>query len=170
MYGAQSQYPPFGANQPPVRYAGWWRRVGATLIDWLIFWLFWLPGYIALFVGPTRIDVCDNFSGEASLCDVPTGGTVLVALLLMFVGFVVYVVIYARMLGHGATFGRKAAGYRVLDERTMEPIGTGRAVGRFFATYLSAMPFYLGFLWPLWDSENRTFHDMIVRTRAVRTP
>ena len=37
-----------------------------------------------------------------------------------------------------------------------------------FAKILSALPCYLGFLWPLWDSENRSFHDMIVRTRAVR--
>ena len=72
------------------------------------------------------------------------------------------------MLGKGATWGRKATGYRVLDERTMQPIGTGRAVGRYFAVILSYLPCYLGLLWPLWDSENRTFHDMIVRTRAVR--
>lgn len=60
-------------------------------------------------------------------------------------------------------------GYRIVDERTGDVIGTGRAVGRYFARILSALPCYLGFLWPLWDSENRTFHDMIVRTRAVRT-
>ena len=72
------------------------------------------------------------------------------------------------MLGRGATWGRKAAGYRILDERTLQPIGTGRAIGRYFAAILSALPCYLGFLWPLWDSEKRTFQDMIVKTRAIK--
>ncbi|HEY5663310.1 MAG TPA: RDD family protein [Ilumatobacter sp.] len=130
-------------------YAGWWRRVGAAIIDALIAWVFLLPGTIVA-------------GGDSD------AGTSL-GPLLTIAGFVAYVVIYCRMLGRGATWGRQAAGYRIVDERTGQPIGTGRAVGRYFASILSGLPCYLGFLWPLWDSENRTFHDMIVRTRAVRS-
>jgi uncharacterized RDD family membrane protein YckC len=148
------------------RYAGWWRRVGASLLDSLIWFGFLMPGFIALGAGPSEVEPC-TVDGESGLCEVPTAGTAAVAVLL-FLGFgIPYLVIYCRMLGKGATWGRRAAGYRVLDERTMQPIGTGRAVGRFFATYVSALPCYLGLLWPLWDSEHRTFHDMIVRTRAI---
>lgn len=145
---------------PIVHYAGWWRRVGASLIDAIIGWVFILPGAAVLFFGPTEV----NGSTEE-----PTGTTAGIAVLLYAIGGIAYFVIYCRMLGKGATWGRRAAGYSVLDERTLQPIGTWRAVGRYFATILSALPCYLGFLWPLWDSENRTFHDMIVRTRAIRT-
>jgi uncharacterized RDD family membrane protein YckC len=107
---------------------------------------------------------------EVGLCNVPTGGTVMIAVLLYLVGFVAYLVLYCRRVGsRGQSWGMSAAGYKIVDERTGASIGTGRAVGRFFARILSGMPCYLGYLWPLWDSENRTFHDMIVRTRAVRT-
>lgn len=153
---------------PVANYAGWWRRVGAWIIDGIIGWVFILPGAAVLFAGPREINFrSDGFDG-AGFYEEPTSTTLTIAILLYLVGFVVYLVIYCRMLGKGATWGRKAAGYRVLDERTMQPIGTGRAVGRYFATILSAMPCYLGLLWPLWDRENRTFHDMIVRTRAIR--
>lgn len=130
--------------------------------------LFVIPAIVALIAGPTRVGTCTDLEGFERACNVPTGGSILLFVGLLVVGIIGYLVIYIRMLGRGATWGRKATGYRVLDERTMQPIGTGRAIGRYFAVILSAMPCYLGYLWPLWDSENRTFHDMIVRTRAVR--
>jgi uncharacterized RDD family membrane protein YckC len=157
-------YPP----TPSMQYAGWWRRVGAAILDGLIGWLFALPGFVVFLTGPKKRSICTDFTGIQRTCDVATGGTIALGLLLYLGALVAYLVIYCRMLGRGATWGRKAAGYRIVDERTGQPIGTGRAVGRYFATVLSALPCYLGFLWPLWDSENRTFHDMIVRTRAVR--
>jgi uncharacterized RDD family membrane protein YckC len=163
-YGGVPQY---GA-QPAMHYAGWWQRVGATVIDSIIGLVFALPGIITLFAGPTEIDTC-TVNGEFGLCEVPTGGTIGVAMLLYAIAAIVYLVIYCRRVGQkGQSWGMGAAGYKIVDERTGDHIGTGRAVGRFFARYLSALPCYLGFLWPLWDSENRTFHDMIVRTRAVR--
>ena len=152
-----------------MRYAGWWRRVSAAFLDALLSVPFIVPGVVALFVGPTERTSCTDFDGVVSACDVPTGGTIAVASVLYLAGLLVYFVIYIRLLGKGATWGRGALGYRVLDEQTMQPIGTGRAIGRYFAAILSAIPCYLGYLWPLWDSENRTFQDMIVRTRAVRT-
>ena len=121
--------------------------MGATLIDVLILWVFLLPSVV---VSSSR--------GMPSL-----------SALLYVAGFVVFVTLYCRRVGSlGQSWGMSATGYKIVDERTGAVIGTGRAVGRYFARILSAMPCYLGFLWPLWDSENRTFHDMIVRTRAVR--
>lgn len=155
----------FAATTP--QYAGWWRRVGATVIDGLIAWVFSIPGIVALFAGPKEINFRADGPQGAGLYEEPTAGTITVAVLLYLVGFIAYLVIYCRMLGKGATWGRKATGYRILDAQTMQPIGTGRAVGRYFAALLSALPCYLGYLWPLWDAEKRTFHDMIVKTRAV---
>lgn len=157
-----------GAPAAAVTYAGWWRRVGAAVLDGLIGWVFIIPGAVVLFAGPTEVNFREDGFEGSGFYEEPTGATLAIAVLLYAIGGIAYLVIYCRMLGKGATWGRKAAGYRVLDARTLQPIGTGRAVGRYFAAILSALPCYLGFLWPLWDAENRTFHDMLVGTRAVR--
>jgi uncharacterized RDD family membrane protein YckC len=152
---------------PAMRYAGWGRRVGAVVIDGLLSIVFVIPAIVALAVGPTEIDTC-TIDGERRLCEVPTGGTIGFGVLLYVVGIAVFIALYCRRVGRsGQSWGMGAAGYKIVDERTGNVIGTGRAVGRYFARILSALPCYLGFLWPLWDGENRTFHDMIVRTRAV---
>ncbi len=119
-----------------VRHAGWWRRVSAAFFDVLLGLPFIVPGVVALFIGPTERTSCTGFDGVVAACDVPTGGTIAVASVLSVAGLLVYFVIYVRLLGRGATWGRGALGYRVLDERTLQPIGTGRAIGRNFAAIL----------------------------------
>lgn len=168
MYGGATGYsqPGYAYGARP-RYAGWWRRVGAALLDSLVGLLFLLPGLIAAAAGPKTTESC-MVDGEPAFCEVPTDSALWVTIILYVIGGVAWFVIYVRMLGRGATWGRKAAGYRILDATTHQPIGTGRAIGRYFAAILSYLPCYLGFLWPLWDSENRTFHDMIVNTRAIK--
>lgn len=158
--------PPMFQPQGVRNYAGWWRRVLAAIVDGIVSWLFLIPAVVVMLTGPTTIEFRDGSEGPG-LYEVPTNGTIGWAFLVGAIGWLAFFVMYVRMLGKGASLGKKAAGYRVLDERTHEPIGTARAVGRYFATILSALPLYLGFLWPLWDDENRTFHDMIVGTRAI---
>ena len=136
-------------------------------MDGLVGLLFLLPGIIAAAAGPKTTERC-TVNGQRGFCEVPTDATLAVTIILYVIGGVVWFVLYVRMLGRGATWGRKAAGYRILDADTHQPIGSGRAIGRYFASILSYLPCYLGFLWPLWDAENRTFHDMIVKTRAIR--
>jgi len=148
-------------------YAGWWQRVGAVVIDGLILILFFMPALVALVLGPSETDPC-RVNDEITSCTVPTSGTIGAAAVLCVAGLIAHLVVYCRRVGtKGQSWGMGAAGYGIVDERTGDVIGTGRAVGRYFARILSALPCSLGFLWPLWDSENRTFHDMIVRTRAV---
>ena len=138
------------------------------VIDGLILILFFLPATVTLVLGPSETDVC-RVNDEFTSCTVPTSGTIGFAALLCVAGLIVHLVMYCRGVGgRGQSWGMGAAGYGIADQEGGAPIGFERAVGRYFARILSAMPFYLGFLWPLWDSENRTFHDMIVRTRAVR--
>jgi len=47
-------------------------------------------------------------------------------------------------------------------------VGLGRAVIRFVGYLLSALPFYLGFLWIL-GPERRGFHDRLAGTEVVYT-
>ena len=47
-------------------------------------------------------------------------------------------------------------------------IGGGLTFARQLVHVLDALPCGLGYLWPLWDRENRTFADMIMSTRVFK--
>ena len=67
----------------------------------------------------------------------------------------------------GQTVGKRLMGIRVYDFRQGGPIGTGRAIGRYFAKILSALPCLLGYFWMLWDGEKQTWHDKLVGSVVV---
>jgi uncharacterized RDD family membrane protein YckC len=67
----------------------------------------------------------------------------------------------------GQSYGKKIAGTRLILETTGAPPGGGLGVGRYFVHILDAIPCYVGFLWPLWDSKRQTFADKILKTVVV---
>ncbi len=67
----------------------------------------------------------------------------------------------------GQTVGKHVMGIRVYDLRQGGPIGTGRAIGRYFARIVSAIPCLLGYFWMLWDTEKQTWHDKLVGSVVV---
>lgn len=160
-------YPPAG-YRPTVAYANFWSRFLAFLLDNLIGLLFSVPGLVALFAGPKGDVRTCRINGELRLCRYPSAGTIAVSVVLTSIGVIVFIYLYCKMMGStGQTWGRKALNIRVLDQQTGQPIGMGRAVGRFFARFLSSFVCYLGFLWMLWDPAKQTWHDKIVGTVVV---
>jgi uncharacterized RDD family membrane protein YckC len=139
--------------------------------------LFALPAYIALLTGPTEIESCSvdssgsiDFDGtvQNGLCEVPTGGTIAAAVVLGVLGFVGVLVYWAKLEGgSGQSLGKRALGIRTVDVATGQPTGAGRAVGRYFARILSAIPCYLGYLWAAWDPRKQAWHDKIVNSLVV---
>jgi len=157
--------------------AGFWSRFAALLIDGVIVGLFTIPAWIVINAGPTRTTRCTvedgsvtGFGDGNSLCEVPTGGTIAIAVVLWIAAFVAGVIYYAKLEGgpSGQTVGKKALGIRVVDAATGGPIGTGRGVGRYFARILSALVCYLGYLWMLWDPEKQCWHDKLVNDYVVK--
>ena len=67
----------------------------------------------------------------------------------------------------GQTVGKRMLGIRVYDLRQGGPIGTSRAIGRYFARIVSAIPCLLGYFWMLWDTEKQTWHDKLVGSVVV---
>jgi uncharacterized RDD family membrane protein YckC len=150
--------------------ASFGQRLGGYLIDGLITAAMGIPAWIALAAGPTKIEPCSGSTfADGSLCEVPTGGTIAIFLLLLLAAFVGAVAYWGIMVGKGQTVGMKALSIRVADINTGRPIGTGRGIGRFFAMYLSGFACYLGYLWMLWDDRSQTWHDKIVSTVVVDT-
>lgn len=150
------------------RFAGFWSRFGAVLLDTLILSPFGILARIVLTNGKKEIRVC---SFNANLyCKVPTSSTRSLYWLIVLAGFVAAILYYGLMEGRtGQTIGKRALGIKVLDTSTGTPIGVGRAIGRHFAKILSAIPCLLGYLWMLWDPNKQTWHDKIVRSYVVTT-
>ena len=67
----------------------------------------------------------------------------------------------------GSTLGKTVLKFRVVDERTGQPIGFGRSVLRQFAHVVDAIICYVGFLFPLWDASRQTIADKMMKTVCV---
>lgn len=66
----------------------------------------------------------------------------------------------------GQTPGKMAAGIKVVNAVTGEPVGVGRALGRAAAEYLSAVTLGLGYLVAAF-SDKRALHDYAAGTRVI---
>ncbi|MDH3682518.1 MAG: RDD family protein, partial [Acidimicrobiia bacterium] len=128
---------------------------------------------IGALLSVTEEQLCTtSTTGLDSTCSVPTGATVALWLLLVFIGFVGYLaiifLIYIRPVAKtGQSIGRRLVGIRVVDQDTGHLISMGRAFGRYiFASFISGF-FYIGYLWMLWDDNAQTLHDKVVRSVVV---
>lgn len=147
-------------------FGGFWARFAATLIDTLILSPFGIVGRIVLATGPKRIRAC---SGDPTqLCRVPAGSTWALWALISIAGLAAATLYYGMLEGRtGQTVGKRALGLKVVDTHTGAPIGVGRAIGRYFAKIISAIPCFLGYFWMLWDPNKQTWHDKIVGSYVI---
>ncbi|MCW5744806.1 MAG: RDD family protein [Alphaproteobacteria bacterium] len=68
----------------------------------------------------------------------------------------------------GATLGKRALGLRVLRGDGVR-LSFGRATGRFFAKFLSAVILLIGYIMAAFTERKRALHDMIADTVVIRT-
>lgn len=96
-------------------------------------------------------------------------GSLLIGLALLAIGLLAVAALYLHALATtGQTWGRKLVGVKVIDERTGEPPGWGKAIGRSaFAWFISGQILYIGYLWMLWDDRKQTLHDKVSGTHVV---
>jgi uncharacterized RDD family membrane protein YckC len=159
----------------PGTPAGFWRRLGGTLLDGLLYGLLWVPFAIVGFVLiiAVGLDDCttDPFTDDL-VCDGRENvGAIIGGSLVLLVGWLLVVYLYLRALAkRGQTWGRKLVGVRVVDAMTGGAPGWGKAIGRtLFASFVSANICYLGYLWMLWDSKRQTWHDKVAGTYVIET-
>ena len=156
------------AGRPAL--AGWWRRVGAQLIDGLII----MAGAAILLVAITAPFSIGFFAGDEVGTVAIIVGAVLALLCAALVALLYAPALMART--NGKTLGRMATGIRVIraDGR---PITFGFAMLREVAVktllvgavsgVTGGIGYLLDVLWPLWDEENRALHDFVVNTRTI---
>lgn len=137
-----------------VEYAGFWLRVGATLIDAVLIVAITLPLLWAVY-GGAYFD--DNKSGWVQ-------GPV--DFLLSYVLPAVATIVFWRKWQ--ATPGKMAVSARIVDAKTGATPSVGQSIGRYFAYILSSIPLGLGFLWVAFDRRKQAWHDKLAGTVVIR--
>jgi uncharacterized RDD family membrane protein YckC len=150
------------AAMPPAEvadhaYASWLSRVGAYLLDVLILVLPFIVFFAIVFAADP---------GDTSAAWIALGLVYIASFVLPFVYFTV-------LHGNerGQTYGKRAAGIRVVDEQTGGSIGYGRAFGRYGIIVLLGLlilPLLLDYLSPLWDAKHQAWHDKAVHSVVVK--
>ena len=140
-----------------VQYGGFWWRVLAYFIDYII--LNVALSLIGMMLG-IGIGMQTMMMGGTS--DFATGAS---ALLGGLVGFVISWLYFAVMESSTkqASVGKMAVGLVVTDERGNR-ISFARATGRYFAKILSAMILLIGFIMVAFTQRKQGLHDMIAST------
>lgn len=138
-----------------LEYAGFWIRVGATLIDTVLVLCVTLPILIAIY-GWSYFDASK------------TGFTAGVAdFLLSWVAPAVAVVAF--WLYRQATPGKMALSLRVVDAKTGNALTVGQSIGRYLGYFVSTIPLGLGLIWVAFDPKKQGWHDRLAGTVVVRS-
>ncbi|MCW2755196.1 MAG: hypothetical protein JWQ32_2607 [Marmoricola sp.] len=135
-------------------YARWEWRVAASVIDAALL----LPWLVLVRTGEQTIT-----PGS------PTGGPGRVLVYVGSAGFLAFLMWNSVIRqGHqGASLGKSWVGLRVIEEESGHEMGVPRSFARTLLHIVNAIPFALGYLWPLWDKKSQTFSDKITHTVVV---
>lgn len=143
-----------------IEYGGFWRRVAASLIDGVVFFV------LVLLVGGaigTGIGLALAGQGVDAERIAEVAGTV--AQPIATIGAWLYEALFT-CSSWQATPGKKLMGIFVtgLDG---ERIGFGRATGRYFAKTLSALTLGIGYLMVAFTERRRGLHDFLAGTLVI---
>ena len=160
IYSAPPPPAPPPRALPKNAYISWSRRLFAFLIDWAPISIgFYIP-YVA--GGFESAEHCTEY------CDEPTDAWVAAMLIATLLCAVYFFWNFCYRQGKtGQSIGKSAMHFVVINETTWQPIGFWRSLLRQIAHYVDQLICYIGYLWPLWDSQRQTIADKIMSTVCV---
>jgi uncharacterized RDD family membrane protein YckC len=147
-------------SAPVYAYAGFWRRVAAYLIDFVLITigLFVIFLVIGIFIGIALLSTGQDNTTNAGL----TLAVYLIAIVLNWVYFA-----GLESSSWQATVGKRAMNLLVTDVYGRR-ISFGRATGRYFAKILSGFTLLIGYLMIAFTPRKQGLHDMVAGTLVVR--
>jgi uncharacterized RDD family membrane protein YckC len=145
-------YPPppaaAGPALPKEAYTPWLTRVIAWLIDFVPVFILEGIGY-GLLLGTTGASTL----GQASF----------IITWLLSIAYLVWNYGY-RQGTTGSSIGKSIMKFKVVSEKTGQPIGFGLSIVRQLAHIIDGAICYIGYLFPLWDAKRQTIADKIMTT------
>lgn len=143
-----------------TRYAGFWRRLAAFIIDMVTLSLLLTPMMPLLGLSDRSLQSVVQ-TGEIEL---PGLREILLNLVVLAAAILLTVFLWVKFKG---TPGKLMLGCRIVDARSGAALSPSQAAVRNFAYIASALPFGLGFLWIAWDKRKQGFHDKIAKTVVI---
>jgi hypothetical protein len=163
-----------GPALPQDAYTPWFTRVLAYLIDYIPYAIILGIGW-GLLLG-TRETACVTDTSEYDLgefCD--TGASTIGQLSIALAGIVAFVYLVWN-LGYrqgttGSSIGKGIMKFKIVSEKTGQPIGFGMSVVRellyLVAAGICGILWIVAVLFPLWDQKRQTLVDKIISTIAL---
>lgn len=140
-----------------TRYAGFWIRCLAAIIDSILLALVIAPVMVAVY-GPEQLQAM-AYTGHG-------GG-----LVAFFFNYLVpALVIIAFWIYRSATPGKMLLKLEIVDAKTGAKPTTGQFIGRYLGYYVSIIPVFLGIIWVAFDRRKQGFHDKLAGTVVIRKP
>ncbi|MDI9526117.1 MAG: RDD family protein [Pseudomonadota bacterium] len=137
-----------------LEYAGFWVRVGATLIDSILIMLITLPILISIYGWDYLLmEETGLIAGPADF---------LITWVLPAVAIIVF------WITKQATPGKMAISAKIVDASSGMAPSTGQCIGRYLAYFISMFPLCLGILWVAFDRKKQGWHDKLAGTVVVR--
>ena len=135
-----------------VEYAGFWIRVGATVIDVII--LLIVTGIpLTIIYGSDYWTSEEDFHGAWDA----------------FISYIFPVVatiwLWLKFFG---TPGKILLKLKIVDANSFGKISIGQAIGRYLGYIVSAIPLLLGYFWVGFNPKKQSWHDMMAKTVVIR--
>jgi uncharacterized RDD family membrane protein YckC len=162
--------PPPGTALPKEAYTPWITRVLGYLIDIV-------PAAVVIGIGAgiafgTADNECVSNGGEYDY------GVYCTSNMTAF-GMIIYILAYVLVFAYGIwnwgyrqgttgqSIGKSVMKFKVISEKTGQPIGFGLSIVRQIAHAVDSIVCYIGWLFPLWDAKRQTLADKIMTTICV---
>jgi uncharacterized RDD family membrane protein YckC len=163
-------YPPppaLGTGLPKEAYTPWLTRVWAFLIDSIPIFIVYGIGWLLL-IG-TRETACITDSSEYDLGEFCATGASTLGQVSMVIAWLVVLAYVIWNYGYrqgttGSSIGKSIMKFKVVSEKTGQPIGFGMSIVRQIAHIVDTIICYIGYLFPLWDQKRQTLADKIMTT------
>src|ERR1700694_2869579 len=170
--GGGSPAPPLSpvAALPTEAYTPWLTRVLAFLIDNIPVAILYGIGW-ALLMG-TRETACVTDTSQYDLGQFCATGASTLGQVAMIVGGILAGRSLSWNYGYrqgatGSSIGKSIMKFKVVSEKTGQPIGFGLSIVRQLAHIVDSIICYIGYLFPLWDPKRQTLADKIMGTVCV---
>ncbi len=157
-------------NQPEVKYAGFWLRFVAYIIDDLLLgivgFFISIPFIGAIVFSAFRIagaegDTEKTFLGIAGII----GAVLMLIMVITVVGWLYYALMESSK--QQATLGKMALSLKVTD-MAGNRISFGRATGRYFGKIISGAIFMIGYILAGLTEKKQALHDIIAGCLVIR--
>ncbi|MGZ8802021.1 MAG: RDD family protein [Mycobacterium sp.] len=170
----QGGYPPqtggSGAALPKESYTSWLTRVLAWVIDFIPVLI--IEGIALGILMGTQETACVTDSSEFQMGEFCAAGASTLGQLAVSLAGIVILAYVVWNFGYrqgttGSSIGKSIMKFKVLSEKTWQPIGFGLSIVRQLAHFIDAAICYIGYLFPLWDAKRQTIADKIMTTVCI---